>query len=478
MDRTSALDSAFLHVEDSHSSLHIASLGIFEGPAPTQAEVVAAIERKLPAVPRLRQRLRTVPLAAGRPVWADDPDFHIERHLSRMRVPAPGGEAELREVAGAVLSEALPRDRPLWQDVVLEGLAEDRWALLTKVHHTMADGIAGTDLLATILDRAPDQHLEQDPDQGSGEDEDWAPARPPTPGRLVADAVWEQALLRSRELRGLPRAVGATLRHPVAAARSASTIGQGVLGFARAVVPTTPSSLVGPLGRDREFRWTRISLADALLVRERLGGTVNDVVLAAVTKGFRDLEQARGLGADPNSVRCLVPVSVRRDSSGTLDNEVSALLLTLPVELEDPRDRFYEVATRTLALKESHEAQAGQWALSVADALPPPAVAGFLHLAFRVPHRNLTTVVTNVPGPRTTLYLAGRRMIATYPYVPIADRLRIGVAVTSYGEHLFFGVTTDRDSTPDADVLVDGLQSGFADLLAVASSRRPRKESR
>lgn len=470
MDRTSALDSAFLHVEDSHSSLHIASLGIFEGPVPAQAEIVAAIERKLPEVPRLRQRLRTVPLGWGRPVWSDDPGFRIEHHVRRLRVRDPGGEAELREAAGMVLSEALPHDRPLWQDVVLEGLADDRWALVTKVHHTMADGIAGTDLLATMLDQAPD--APQVPAPG------WTPAAPPTSRRLVADAMWDQAVLRSREVRGLPRSVGASLRHPVATARSAYGIGQGVLGFARALVPTTPSSLVGPLGRDREFRWTRIGLADVLLVRERLGGTVNDVVLAAVTQGFRDLEQARGLGADPNSVRCLVPVSVRRSSSGKLDNEVSALLLTLPVELDDPRDRFYEVATRTLALKESHEARAGQWVLSVADALPPPAVAGFLHLAFRVPHRNLTTVVTNVPGPRSTLYLAGRRMLAPYPYVPIADRLRIGVAITSYGEHLFFGITTDRDSTPDADVLIAGLESGFADLIAVARSRRRGEESR
>ncbi|WP_309647804.1 wax ester/triacylglycerol synthase family O-acyltransferase [Nocardioides sp.] len=473
MDRTSALDSAFLHVEDAHSSLHIASLGIFEGPAPSQDEVVTAIERKLPAVPRLRQRLRAVPLAAGRPVWADDPDFRIEHHLSRLRVPAPGGEAELREVAGVVLSEALPHDRPLWEDVVIEGLEDGRWALLTKVHHTMADGIAGTDLLATILDQAP-----EGPDPAHDPPQEWAPARPPGPARLVADAVREQAVLRSQELRGLPGAVGAALGHPVTTARAAGAIGQGVLGFARAVVPTTPTSLVGSLGRDRDFRWTRISLADVLLVRERLGGTVNDVVLAAVTQGFRDLELTRGLGAEPDSVRCLVPVSVRRPSSSTLDNEVSALLLTLPVELEDPRDRFYEVAARTLALKESHEAQAGQWALAVADALPPPAVAAFLHLAFRVPHRNLTTVVTNVPGPRTTLYLAGRRMLATYPYVPIADRLRIGVAVTSYGEDLLLGITTDRDSTHDADVLLAGLRSGFDDLLAVASSRRPRQESR
>lgn len=459
-----------MHAEDSHSSLHIASLGIFEGPAPTQAEIEAAIGSKLPAVPRLRQRLRSIPLWLGRPVWTDDPGFKIENQIRRLRVPDPGGDAELREVADVVLSEALRHDRPLWQLVVLEGLERGRWAMVTKVHHTMADGIAGTDLLATMLDDSP--RATRVPEQG------WDPTKRPSAGRLVYDAVREQARLRLHEMRELPRAVGAAARHPAASARSAYSIGQGVLGFAGALVPTSRSDLIGPLGRDREFRWTRVGLADVLKIRERLGGTVNDVVLAAVTEGFRDLERSRGLEADPDSVRCLVPVSVRNPSSTKLDNQVSALLLTLPVELEDPRDRFYEVAARMLALKESHEAQAGQWALTLADALPPAALAGLLHLAFRVPHQNLTTVVTNVPGPRSTLYLAGRRMIATYPYVPIADRLRTGIAVTSYGDQLYFGVTTDRESVGDADVLVAGLESGFASLLAVAGSRRRRKVAR
>lgn len=465
MDRTSSLDAAFLHVEDAHSSMHIASLGIFEGPAPTQAEIVAAIENRLPAAPRLRQRLRTVPLWLGRPVWVDDPDFSIENHVRRLRVPDPGGESELREVADVVLTEALCHDRPLWQNVVLEGLADDRWALVTKVHHTMVDGIAGTQLLATMLDDAPE--ATRVPAQR------WAPGDLPGSGRLVYEAVREQMGLRLRELRDLPGSVAAGVRHPARTARSAFEIGRGVLGFAGALAPTPASTLVGSLGRDRNFRWAGFDLDDILRVRERLGGTVNDVILAVVTGGFRALERSRGLDVDPRSVRCLVPVSVRRPGPGRLDNQVSALLLTLPVELDDPRERFREVAVRTVALKGSHEPQAGQWALALADALPPPAVAGFLHLAFRAPHRNLTTVVTNVPGPRSTLYFLGRRMIATYPYVPIADRLRIGIAVTSYGNELFLGVTTDQDSTPDADVLMAGLESGFADLLALAGSEQP-----
>ena len=464
MDRTSTLDAAFLRVEDGRSSLHIAGLGIFEGPAPTQAEILEALERKLPAVPRLRQRLRTVPPSWGRPVWVDAPDFKIEHHVRRLRVPEPGGSSELREVAADVLSEALPHDRPLWQETVLEGLADDRWALLTKVHHTMVDGIAGNDLLSRILDT--------EPDGAQRPAENRLPTEQPTRPQLVAAVIHDQALLRAHELKSLPGSLASLVRHPITRSRSAYAVAKGLTGFARALIPTQRSSLVGPLGRDREFRWTEISLEDALLVRQRLGGTVNDVVLAAVTSGFRDLEQARGLRAEANTVRCLVPVSVRRPGSDTLDNEVSAMLLTLPVEVADQRERFYEVAARTLALKESHEAEAGQWVLAVGDALPAPMVAGFLHLAFRVPHRNLTTVVTNVPGPRTTLYLAGRRMVATYPYVPIADRLRTGIAVTSYGDRLYVGVTSDRDSTPDADVLVHGIDSGFADLVALARTDR------
>ncbi|MGO4256721.1 wax ester/triacylglycerol synthase family O-acyltransferase [Marmoricola sp. RAF53] len=483
MDRMSALDSAFLHLEDGHSSLHIGSLALFEGPTPPQEQILGALDRRISAIPRLRQRPHHVPLSVGRPAWVDDPYFRLGDHVRRLAAPEPGGTAELHEVVDAAMAELLPHDRPLWDDLLVEGLADGRWALITRVHHSMADGIAGTDLLTAMLDSGP----------GGPETESArippprtapvsAPASGPvsgpasgTPTELVADAVADQARLRGAEVRRLAGRLRATVEHPVAAARTSYDVARGLAEFSRALVPTTVSSLVGPLDRERRFLWTEIDLTAALAVRHELGGTLNDVVLTIVTRGFRDLERFRGEHTSPRSVRCLVPVSVRAPGSATLDNEVSALLVTLPVELEDPRDRLNEVSIRMRRAKASHEAVAGTWATSVAGALPPTALAGFLHVAFRLPQRALTTVVTNVPGPSTTLYLAGRRMTATYPYVPIADRLRTGVAVTSYDGRLLFGITADRASTPDAAVLVSGIEAGFAELEELARPRKARR---
>lgn len=470
MDRASALDSAFLQVEDAHSALHIASVAIFAGPVPRQDEILAALERRLPLVPRLRQRLMVVPFDLGRPVWADDPDFDLHQHVRRVALPDPGSEEQLHEAVDAVLSEHLDHDLPLWQDVVIEGLRGDRWAMVTKVHHTMVDGIAGTDLLSTMLECTGQQPV-LDPDR-------WSP--PPRPGlrRLVSGAVGDQARLRGNELRSLPRTIAQVL-HPRALVETAFQTGRGLLGFAQAAVPVSPSSLVGPLGRDRTYRWTEVDLDQVLYAHEHLGGTINDLVLAAVTRAFRELLLTRGEDAAPRAVRCLVPVSVRAEQGrGVLDNQVSALLATLPVELADPRDRLNEVAVRMRALKATQEAVAGERVTRWADALPPAAVAGFLHLAFRTPHRNLTTVTTNVPGPTTRLFLAGRPMLAAYPYVPIADRLRIGVAVTTYDGKLLFGITCDRDSTPDVAVFVEALEVGLRELIDLAQAQDDREVGR
>jgi diacylglycerol O-acyltransferase len=465
MDRTSALDSAFLHVETAQAPLHIASLAIFEGPVPRQDEVLTAIARKLSRAPRCRQRLVAVPFAIGRPVWVDDPDFDLSRHVHRGCVPSPGGPDELRGVVERVLSEPLDHELPLWEDWVLEGLADGQWALVTKVHHTMVDGIAGTDLLTTMMDPGPEAAWTPPIP--------WRPTARPSRWQLLKDAVADGALTRLSELASAPGTLTHTARtavhHPRATAGSIRGTLRGLAGFAGNARPTRVTSLVGPIGRDRGYGWTAVDLSTVLDIHDRLGGTVNDLVLTAVTRAFRELLRARGEEPEPGSVRTLVPVSVRRpDERGHVDNRVSAIVAELPVELDDPRDRLTEVSIRMRRLKDCHEAQVGERITELADVLPAMPLAALLHLVFRAPHRNLTTVTTNVPGPTGRLYLTGRRMVATYPYVPIADRLRSGIAVTSYDGRLLFGVTTDRDSMPDAQVLVDGITEGFTELAALA----------
>jgi diacylglycerol O-acyltransferase len=460
MDRLGALDSAFLHLETGDSSLHIASLAVFAGPVPPQDRIRAAVEAKLPLVPRYRQRLLPVPLDLGRPVWVDHDRFDLDEHLHRAALPAPGGRAELEDLMDRLMSEPMNHEIPLWQDWVVEGLAHRRWALVTKVHHSMVDGIAGTDLLTTVLDNSPD------PDTPLPQV--WVPGPRPGPVRLVGTALVDAAVRRTRAVGSISGSWRALRHAPATAARLYST-GRGLIGFGGAIRPTAASSLTGHTGHARRYRFTSVPVADVLAVRERFGTTVNDVVLGAVTSGFRRLLLERGEEPRAGAVRTMVPVSVRHaDERGHLDNRVSTLLAELPVEVVDPVDQLTEVALRLRALKASHEASAGEWITEVADVVPYPVLAAFLHVAFRTPHRHLTTVTTNVPGPPYRLWWCGRRLLEHYPYVPIADRLRTGIAVTSYDGRLYLGVTADRQSVPDVDELVRGIDAGFAALIDTA----------
>jgi diacylglycerol O-acyltransferase / wax synthase len=463
VETLTALDSAFLQLEDQHSALHIGSVAVFEGPVPGVAVVRDALAAKLPLVPRYQQRLLTVPGSLGRPVWEDDPDFALVDHVHRAALPAPGGEAELQELVGRIMSEPLEHDRPLWEEWVVEGLADGRWALVTKVHHSMVDGIAGTDLLTTFFGPAPS--VPPPPCAVTT-------SPPRTPGRrqlqLVAHALQADGADSWGAVRATVRAVG----HPRSLVGTVRESARGLLAFLAAARPVSPSSLVGPLGSERLYRCLAVPLPQVLDIRTAQGCTVNDVVLAAVTHAFQALLIGRGEDPSRHAVRTLVPVSVRRpDQRGRLDNRVSAILLDLPVDEGDPTVALGVVAHRMRRLKASHEAEAGELVTSIANAVPPPGLAAALQLVFRAPQRFVTTVVTNVPGPREDLHLAGRRMVANYPYVPIADRLRTGVAVTSYDGCLYFGITADRDSTGDVDRFKDGLRSAFDELARCSITR-------
>jgi diacylglycerol O-acyltransferase len=460
MDVLSPLDAAFLRLEDRSTSLHIASVAIFDGPPPTYAEMYDAYQAKLHLVPRYRQRVRELPLRLGRPIWVDDPHFSLRYHLRHTALPRPGTMQQLRDLVGRLMSQQLDRGMPLWETWIVEGLEGDRWAAVSKVHHCMVDGIAGTDLISLVLDPSPD----------APQPHTLPPPLPPEPGlpRVLLSAATSIPHSPRTAVRRVARAAAS----PGSTVRQVATTAHGALSFARLARPASRSSLIGPLTPHRSWGFASATLDDVRIIRKGLGGTVNDVVLTAITRGFRELLISRGEEPGEHVVRTLVPVSVRHeDARGVLDNRVSAMIAELPVEVAEPAARLAVVRLELGELKRSGEAEFGELITSAATLVPPPLLALGLTGAFRVPHRHLVTVTTNVPGPQVPLYACGRRLREYYPYVPIADRVRIGVAITSYDGVLGFGVTADEGSTPDVRVLLDGITAEIEDLVALAGGR-------
>ncbi len=468
MEVMSPLDSAFLRMETANTSLHIASLAIFEGPAPTYDEMFDLIARKLVDLPRYRQRVREVPLWLGRPVWVEDPNLNVHYHLRHTVLPRPGGDDELRTLMARLMSAQLDRSRPLWEEWLVEGLAGGRWALVGKVHHCMVDGVAGTDILSKLLDteRAPKL------DRFVGQPIPFANSEP-SRLRLLGSAL---TTLPHRPVRGI-RSVGDAVAHPQRSLESAALLAQGALSWTRLAKPAEPSSLTGSLGRSRAWDFTRTTFDDIKAVRAAYGGSFNDVVVSAIARGFRDLLIERGERPDAHAVRTLIPVSVRGGAEGVA-NEVSAMIADLPVDAADPVARYQAVCAELSRLKESGEVQLAELLTEAGGWTSPLLLSLGLKSVFRLPHRHLVTVATNVPGPRQQLYAAGRQLLELYPYVPIADRIRIGVAMTSYNRVLTFGITADAASTPDLAVLTAGITDGMRELVEAARGVNPLAASK
>jgi WS/DGAT/MGAT family acyltransferase len=461
MDRLSALDAEFLHLEDGIAHMHVAGISVFEGPLPADG-VVELLRAKLHLIPRYRQRVKSVPLELGRPVWVDDPHFRLEYHVRHTALPSPGDDASLRRLMGRIMSQPLDRNRPLWELWLVEGLGDGSWATITKVHHCMVDGISGVDLLTVLLDMDPVASLPPPPS--------WTPAPEPPGSSLVLDAWAGLAGDIATWLRDVPRLV----LHPVGALRSGAGAGRGLYDMACHLTTTPALSIEGSIGPHRVWAHTSTPIEEVSKVRHALGGTLNDVVLAAVSGGYRELLISRGEDADRAMVRSLVPVSTRHpDRRGETGNRVSALLLELPVHLADPLDRLAAARKRMAELKQSHMSETGELMTTVGN-LAPPMLVGMVmragtRLMHQLPQRSVNTVTTNVPGPQYPLYCAGRKMLAYYPYVPISHGVRIGTAILSYNGSLAFGITGDEEMVPDVDVLATGIKSGLTELYELAS---------
>jgi diacylglycerol O-acyltransferase len=458
MERLSALDAEFLYLEDGVVHMHIAGACVFDDPPPPFHDAEALVASKLHLIPRYRQRVRTVPLELGRPVWVDDPHFDLGYHLRHTALPTPGDDAAFCRLMGRIMSQPLDRERPLWEAWLVEGLEGGRWALVFKVHHCMVDGIAGVELLTVLLDLEADATI--------GEPQPWAPHSEPPAALKMLDAWGGLISDAFATTRGIP----GSMAHPMATARTILGTGEGVVRFIRRLAPTQPLSIEGPIGPHRVWAHSSASLADVKTIRSAFGGTVNDVVLAVVTGGYRALLEERGDSIEQAVVRSLVPVSTRHDDSqGVADNRVSALLYELPVQVVDPVERLEAVHEQMTKLKSSHISEAGEVITSIGDLAPPMVVGPFSRMAIRSAHRfgqhSLNTVTTNVPGPQVPLYCLGHEMLEYRPFVPIGHGLRVGTAILSYNGKLFFGVTGDYETMPDIGVLATAAATGIEDLL-------------
>jgi diacylglycerol O-acyltransferase len=462
-DRLTGLDSSFLHLERGGAHMHVASTMVFEGSCPPYEDFADHVVSRLHLVPRFRQRLRFVPFGQGRPVWVDDPHFNIHYHVRHTALPEPGSDEQLRNLAGRLFSQRLDRSKPLWEMWLVDGLQGDRFALIGKSHHALVDGVSGVDISTVLFDAAPEppEPIERD---------DWVPGPEPSDAQLLGEALLE----RATSPRELVRGGRALLRGPRYAIGAVEQVVGALGSFAGAGLAAPSSPFNVPIGPYRRFAWVRGDLADFKAVKDRLGGTVNDVVLSAVSGALGRFLRGRGHSTAGLELRAMVPISVRaEDERGALGNRVSAMMAPLPVWCEDPAERM-RIVTETMGdLKKSRQAVGANMLTGLADFAPPTIMGQAARLQSRQRFFNL--VVTNVPGPQFPLYLLGNRMAATFPMVPLARRQAVCVGIMSYDGTINFGLVGDYDAMPGLDSLADDLEAEIDALVSAKPRARRRK---
>ncbi len=454
--RLSAVDASFLYLEQPRTPMHVGAVGIFRAPASgfDYERLVEMVERRLEAVPRYRQKVRHVPGELARPVWVDDADFDVAFHVRRSALPRPGTPAQLTELVARLMSRPLDPDRPLWEVYLVEGLADGRFAIITKTHQAMVDGVTTIDIGQVLLDPTPEPR--EVPDQL------WMPRPEPSDTRLVVDAVAE-AVARPGQVVDTVRA---TANDALAgAARLARGVGAlvGTVVTGGRLAPGSPLNV--DLSTQRRFAVARGDLAAYREVRTAHGCTVNDVVLTVVTGALRAWLLSRGEPVTAATrVRAMVPLWVQGADAPAAGGRVLSTLVDLPVGEPSPALRLQHVAhamrehtTGNRSVRAAALARIGGYAPPTLHALGARAVNGISKRIFNL-------VVTNVPGPQVPLYAGGARMLETYPVVPLADGQGLAVGVTSYDGGLFYGFNADRDALADVDVLAASTGEAFDEL--------------
>jgi WS/DGAT/MGAT family acyltransferase len=456
IERLSVLDELFLHLEGPDSHMHVGGVAVFEGPPPDYEDIKDMVQRRLQQVPRFRQKLVTVPLGLGRPGWVDDTHFNLEYHVRHTALPAPGDDRKLKRLTARVMSQQLDRSKPLWEIWFAEGLQDGRFALISKTHHCLVDGVSGADIMSVLLD------LEREPQEI--EVEPWRPSPEPTADRMMIDAIRERITSPGEAIRFVQSALTDPTKLPNRVLEAAKALS----AFVGGAVSAPLSSLNRPIGPHRRFETVLVDLEDVKRIKNSLDATVNDVVVAIVTGGLRRLLRARGERVDDVELRAMIPVSVRADEQrGALGNQVASMWAALPVHESDPVRRVELVSRHLRDLKGSGQAVGAKILTSLGEYAPPTILAQASRVVAR--QRAFNLVITNVPGPQIPLYSLGRQMQEVYPILPLSENTTLGVALLSYNGTIGFGLLGDYDAAADLGVLAEGIEKSLAELLATLS---------
>jgi WS/DGAT/MGAT family acyltransferase len=469
LDRLTAVDASFLAQEGPTSHMHVGAVVVCEGPAPDFEEFLDHVRGRLHLVPRYRQRLAEPPFESGRPLWVDDPSFNLEYHVRQTALPAPGSEEQLRRLTARIMSQQLDRSKPLWELWVVEGLDDGGFALISKTHHALIDGIAGVDLATVMFDISPI------PAEVPHPDEPWHPHPEPTGAELIAGGV----LGLVRQTAGAVAGALGALTRPQSALEGARDAVEGlgeVVWAGLNPAPETPLNV--EIGPHRRFVGVRTRLDDFKTVKNAFGGTVNDVVLTVVSGALREWLHARGVRTEGLELRALVPVSVRTQAErdgGHLGNRIVVMRGPLPVYIADPVARLRTVKEAMDGLKESKQAVGAEVLVNVENFAPPTILAQASRLNFSTRLFNL--IVTNVPGPQFPLYVRGREMQDVFPVAFLPKGHALAIAIMSYNGQMNFGLLGDYDALPDIDAIGDGIDAALAELLSLARTRQrdPRR---
>ena len=466
--RMSALDASFLFMETPTTPMHSGGVAVFSPPAGgfDHERLVRLISQRLPYVPRYRQRVRHVPFGVARPVWVDDEGFDVTYHVRRSALPRPGSMSQLQELVARIMSRPLDRSRPLWEMYLVEGLADGNFAIITKSHEALIDGLSAVDIAQVMLDATDDVT--------PGAVDSWRPRPEPTDIELLSHAFTELSTRPAAAIEAV-RETAQDISHAVTSfGGKAVGVLSTVFAIARGPVP---SPLNVAIGEQRRFVTLDLSLRDVKRVRRAMGGTINDVILAVIAGGLRSWLQARGRPvAQGDILRAMLPVSIAvpaSDSGHAGGNRVSATLVELPVGEPDPAVRLQQISYQLALLEESSHFVGADAIVGIAGFGPPTLHALGARVGATVSNRLYNLVITNVPGPQRPLFAAGSRMIAAYPVVPLTQNQALSIGVISYDGGVYVGLYADRDALVDIDLLTSCLRESMDDLLE--RSRAPKR---